>query len=32
VRYLGVQVGFRVPGEANFDKLMGSFNKKWMHS
>ncbi len=28
VRYLGVHVGFCIPGEANFDKLLGSFNKK----
>jgi hypothetical protein len=28
VRYLGVHIGFCILGEANFDKLLGSFNKK----
>ncbi len=28
VRYLGIQVGFRLPVEANFDKLMTSLKGK----
>jgi hypothetical protein len=35
VRYLGVQVGFRLPKEANFDKMMVALKGKlinWGHS
>jgi hypothetical protein len=35
VRYLGVQVGFRLPTEANFDKMMAALKGKlisWSHS
>jgi hypothetical protein len=28
VRYLGIQIGFRLPAEVNFDKLMISFKRK----
>jgi len=34
-RYLGIQVGFHLPFEANFDKMMLAFKSKlitWSHN